>query len=99
MNYLEILKVGSKILQTSNIKSFNLDSEILLSSVLKLKRSKIILNFEKNINKVEEKNYFNLIERRRKNEPVSYILGYKEFWKSTFKVDKNVLIPRPDTEI
>ena len=99
MNYLEILKVGSKILQTSNIKSFNLDSEILLSSVLKLKRSKIILNFEKNINKVEEKNYFNLIERRRKNEPVAYILGYKEFWKSTFKVDKNVLIPRPDTEI
>ena len=39
------------------------------------------------------------IERRRKNEPVAYILGYKEFWKSTFKVDKNVLIPRPDTEI
>jgi len=99
MNCQEILNEGSKILKLNNIKSFNLDSEILLSSVLKLERSKLILNLNKNVKYKDKKNYFNLIERRKKNEPVAYITGYKEFWKDTFKVNRNVLIPRPDTEI
>ena len=99
MNYQEIIKQGSKILKLNNIKSFNLDSEILLSSILKLDRSKLILNLSKKIKDKDKKNYFNFIERRKKNEPVAYITGYKEFWKNKFKVDKNVLIPRPDTEI
>ena len=99
MNYQEIIKEGSKILKLNNIKSFNLDSEILLSSILKLDRSKLILNLNKKIKDKDKKNYFNFIERRKKNEPVAYITGYKEFWKNKFKVDKNVLIPRPDTEI
>ena len=99
MNYQEIIKQGSKILKVNNIKSFNLDSEILLSSILKLDRSKLILNLSKKIKDGDKKNYFNFIERRKKNEPVAYITGYKEFWKNKFKVDKNVLIPRPDTEI
>ena len=99
MNCQEILNEGSKILKLNNIKSFNLDSEILLSSVLKLERSKLILNLNKNIKYKDKKNYFNLIERRKKNEPVAYITGYKEFWKDTFKVNRDVLIPRPDTEI
>ena len=99
MNCQEILNQGSKILKLNNIKSFNLDSEILLSSVLKLERSKLILNLNKNVKHKDKKNYFNLIERRKKNEPVAYITGYKEFWKDTFKVNRNVLIPRPDTEI
>ena len=99
MNYQEIIKQGSKILKLNNIKSFNLDSEILLSSILKLDRPKLILNLSNKIKDKDKKNYFNFIDRRKKNEPVAYITGYKEFWKNKFKVDKNVLIPRPDTEI
>ena len=99
MRYQEIINEGSKILKLNNIKSYNLDSEILLSSTLKLDRSQLILNLDKEINKIEKKNYFNFIERRKKNEPIAYITGYKEFWKNKFKVDKNVLIPRPDTEV
>ena len=98
MNYQEILNQGSKILKLNNIKSYNLDSEVLLSSTLKLNRSQLILNLDKKIENKEKKNFFNLIERRKKNEPIAYIVGYKEFWKSIFKVDRNVLIPRPDTE-
>ena len=99
MNYQEILNQGSKILKIKEIKSYNLDTEILLSSTLNLDRSQLLLNLDKKIKDQEKKKFFNFIQRRSKNEPVAYITGYKEFWKSNFKVDRNVLIPRPDTEI
>ena len=98
MNYQEILFEGSKILKFNNIKSFNLDSELLLSSILKIDRSNLILNLEKEIKNNETKFFFDFIERRKKNEPIAYITGYKEFWKNKFKVNNNVLIPRPDSE-
>ena len=98
MKYQEILNRGSKILKLNNIQSYNLDSEILLSSTLKLDRSQLILNLDKKIANQKKKDFFNFIKRRMNNEPIAYITGYKEFWKSSFKVDKNVLIPRPDTE-
>ena len=98
MKYQEALFQGSKILKFNNIRSFNLDSEILLSSSLQLDRSQLILNLDKKIKNKEKEFFFNYIERRKKCEPIAYITGYKEFWKNKFKVDKNVLIPRPDTE-
>ena len=98
MKYQEILNKGSKILELKDIKSFDLDSQILLSSILKLDRAQLLLNLDKKIEVNERKNFFKFIERRSRNEPIAYITGYKEFWKSSFKVDNNVLIPRPDTE-
>jgi release factor glutamine methyltransferase len=99
MKYQKILNQGSEILKLNNIKSFCLDSELLLSSTLNLDRSSLLLNLDKKI-KIEEKDFFfSLIERRKRNEPLAYITGYKEFWKNKFRVDKNTLIPRPDTEI
>ena len=98
MRYQEVINEGSKILKLNNIKSYNLDSEILLSTTLNLDRSQLLLSLDKIIENKEKEIFFNYIERRRRNEPIAYITGYKEFWKSKFKVDKNVLIPRPDTE-
>ncbi len=99
MNYLEILNKGSKILKINKIKSFNLDSEILLSLSLKLERSQLLLNLNKKIKTQDKKTFFEFINRRKRNEPIAYITGYKEFWKYRFKVDNNVLVPRPETEI
>ncbi len=98
MKYHEILNQGSKILKLNKIKSYSLDSEILLSSLLNVDRSQLIINHNKIVKNNEKKIFFFLINRRKKNEPISYITGYKEFWNNNFKVDKNVLIPRPDTE-
>ena len=98
MKYQEILNQGSKVLKLNDIKSYNLDSEILLSLTLKIERSQLLLNLDKRIENKEKKNFYNFIERRSNNEPIAYITGYKDFCKSKFKVDKNVLIPRPDTE-
>ena len=41
----------------------------------------------------------NLIERRKKGEPVAYLTRKKEFWKNEFYINQNVLVPRPDTEL
>ena len=99
MNYLDALNYGSKLLKLNNIKSYNIDTELLLSDVLNYTREKLLLNLN---NKIEKKmlNKFNKLVSRRKNfEPIAYILNEKEFWKYNFKVNNEVLIPRPETEI
>ena len=58
MKYQEILNRGSKILKLNNIKSYNLDSEVLLSNILKLDRSQLILNLDKKIENKEKKKLF-----------------------------------------
>ncbi len=98
MNYREILNKGSQILKLNNIKSYILDSEILLSKTIKKDRSQLLLSLDKKISEKKIKIFFEYINRRKKNEPIAYITGFKEFWKNNFKVNKDVLIPRPDTE-
>ena len=99
MNYDVVLNKASNLLKNSSIKNFKLDSEIILSKTLNLSREELLLNLNNKININDLKIFKNLILRRRKKEPVAYILGYKEFWKEKFKVNSSVLIPRPDTEI
>ena len=65
MKYQEALFQGSKILKFNNIRSFNLDSEILLSSSLQLDRSQLILNLDKKIKNKEKEIFFNYIARRK----------------------------------
>ena len=99
MNTLDLINLGSIKLKKSNIKSFRLDSELLLSKVLSRKREEILINLDKKIqlNKIEK--FYSLIERRSKREPIAYILKEKEFWSKSFEVDKFTLIPRPETEL
>ena len=98
MDYSEILSNATDMLKKELINNPSLDSEIILSNVLKINRDKLLLNLDKTINNNEITKFNNLIDRRKKKEPVAYIVGYKNFWKSSFKVNKDVLIPRPETE-
>ena len=99
MNIFEAIKKGDKILKKHGIKSYKLDSEILMSKVFQKNRVDIILNSNKNLSDKEIIHYNNLIEQRSKKKPIAYLVGKKEFWKYEFDVTKDVLIPRPDTEI
>jgi release factor glutamine methyltransferase len=99
MNIENTLSYGVKILTKFNIKTPKLDSEILLSKVISKDRKYIILNSCEEINKKILDDFNNLIQRRKKGEPIAYITNNKEFWNDSFYVDKNVLIPRPDTEL
>ena len=99
MNYQEILERGSRALKTNKIKNPNLDSELILSKVLNKTREQILINFNDFINQKQLQKFNNYLSRRKKNEPIAYILGFKHFWKYKFLINKSVLIPRPDTEI
>ena len=98
MNYQTALMIGEKKLNEKNTKNSRLDSEILLSSTLRIQREEMMLTLNNYISKKELNYFIKLINRRRQKEPVAYIVGYKEFWKNKFKVNNSVLIPRPETE-
>jgi release factor glutamine methyltransferase len=99
MNIKNTLNYGLGILNDYNINSSILDSELLLARAIKKDRQYVILNLKEKMNKDALKIFCNLIERRKKGEPVAYLTNKKEFWNEIFYIDKNVLIPRPDTEI
>ena len=95
----DILNWAAEYLKSLNIPSDRLDSEVLLSFILKKDRTYLYTNSEKPILPEEHKKFKELIERRGRREPVSYITGEKEFWSLKFKVSRDTLIPRPETEI
>ena len=99
MNYLSALNFGTNLLKKTKIKSYSLDAELLLSYVSKFSREKLLINLNKKIKEKILYNYKLNLKRRKKNEPIAYILKKKEFWRYNFYVNKNVLIPRPETEI
>ena len=99
MNIFEAIKKGDTILRESGIESYKIDSEILMSRVIKKNRADIILNSKTELSQKDYNLYENLIIQRSKQKPIAYLTGKKEFWKYEFSVTKDVLIPRPDTEI
>ena len=99
ININSLLNDGQKILSNSSIKTSMLDAEILLCCALKRSFKEVVIDRKIKI-KINEINiYKDLIKRRKLGEPVAYIVKNKEFWKHSFYVDRNVLIPRPDSEI
>jgi release factor glutamine methyltransferase len=99
MNIENILKEGISILQKNKIANPQLDSEILLSNSIKRDKKHIILNPKEVLNSEQLGKFKSLIERRKKGEPIAYLINKKEFWKDEFFVNKDVLIPRPDSEL
>jgi release factor glutamine methyltransferase len=93
------LDYGMNILKANKIQNPYLDSEILLSESIKKNKKHIILNSKETLSREQLKNFYNFIERRKKGEPIAYLINKKEFWKNEFYINKNVLIPRPDTEL
>ena len=99
MNAFETIKFGSNLLKEKEISSFILDSEILLSKILKKTREDILINLDQKINSKNISAYKEYLQRRSNNEPIAYILGEKEFWSKIFYVNTSTLIPRPETEL
>ena len=99
MSSEKIIEQASKILKNHNIQSHELDAQLILSNIMKVKREYLITNNKLTIpEKIIEK--YNLaIKRRIKRAPVAYITGKKEFWSDNYLVNRGTLIPRPETEL
>ena len=98
MKIQTLLNEGNKKLISCS-QSAKLDVEILLSEAIKKNREYLIINFKKKVDNKNIKLFKKMLNKRKKGEPIAYILNKKEFWKNSFYVDRNVLIPRPDTEV
>lgn len=94
----QALEDGIKKLTATKISSPHLDAEVLLAWLLKSEREKVLAHPEKKLTLSQNDKFKQLIARRAKYEPIAYIIGSKEFYGLRFKVNKNVLIPRPETE-
>ena len=98
MKTTQLLDFGSNILRSKKIISHRIDSEVILSYILKISREKLLIKEDKVCNENIIK-FRSLISRRLKQEPVAYIIARKEFRSEDFFVDKKSLIPRPETEL
>jgi release factor glutamine methyltransferase len=75
-----------------------LDAEVLLAFALDTTRMQLIIDAKRPLGEAELTCFRDLVKRRRKKEPVAYVRGVREFYGRNFKVDRRVLVPRPDTE-
>lgn len=73
--------------------------ELLWCGVLGISRASLRAHPEFTLNKAAELQVNQWVARRKQGEPMAYILGQKEFWSLPLKVNQDVLIPRPETEL
>lgn len=99
MKIKDLILKATNILKENDIESYNLDSRLLLAHVLGKDKLYILVNIDEEVSLEDEKKFFDLVEMRRENMPMQYILGHVEFMGMEFIVKEGVLVPRGDTEI
>ena len=99
MTVLEAIEKSRVFLHSKGLESARLESEWLLGHVLNLPRLQLYLNFERILNEAETARLRELVKRRASREPLQHLLGTAQFCGLEIEVDRNVLIPRPETEL
>lgn len=95
----QLLAEGAGRLSAAGVDLPGLDARLLLGAVLGLDHAKLILSQGDNVEDNLAHQYENHLVRRIAREPVSRILGTREFFGRNFSLDSSVLDPRPDTEV
>ncbi len=95
----EYLGNATSLLEKTGIHTSRLDAEVLAAHALCIERYKILTDTNRELTETEISAIDRLIERRQNFEPVAYITGVKEFYSLEFLVTRDVLIPRPETEL
>ena len=94
----EALNYGMKALSTSGLSQSKLDAKLLIKNQLDFNDEDFIKSLNHYISLKDFESYKLKILRRMNHEPIAHITGQKDFWKNTFSVSKDTLIPRPDSE-
>jgi len=95
---IKLIQWAAGYFDSHHIDSPRATAEILLAHVISADRIDLYLRYDQPLNSDELSRFKTLIKRRANREPVAYILGHKEFWSMDLEVNRNVLIPRPETE-
>ena len=98
MNYRELYDYGRERLRKANIPEAELDARLLLEEVCGTDRNYLLVHGEQPVAGEQQSSFFAWIEKRSRHIPLQHILGCQEFMGLRFKVTKDVLIPRQDTE-
>jgi release factor glutamine methyltransferase len=93
-----VLRWATDDFRARGIESPRLDAELLLARALGATRIQLIIDAKRPLDSGELARVRELVKRRRTREPIAYILGEREFYGRVFRVDRRVLVPRPDTE-
>ena len=99
MTVIEAIQKSTEFLGKKNVESPRLQTELLLAYLLKMPRMKLYLNFDRVLLPVEIDSLRELIKRRGQREPLQHIVGSTSFCGYEISVTRNVLIPRPETEL
>jgi release factor glutamine methyltransferase len=95
---IDLLKTSEQFLFNRGIENPRLNAELLLGATLKMSRVELYMAFERPLNEDELEEYRKQIKQRSLHKPLQYIIGSTEFMGFPFKVNQDVLIPRPETE-
>ena len=99
MTVLESIQKSTDFLAKKGVDSPRLQSELLLAHVLKTQRLKLYLDFARALTEAETISLRELVQRRGAREPLQHILGTASFCGLELKVTRDVLVPRPETEL
>lgn len=99
MKLISILEKSIKKLSLAGIDNPGLDARVLLKHALNTDDVFLVTHPKAPLTNAQYQKFRRLIRRRKKGEPVAYLVGHKEFYGLDFMVNKNVLVPRPETEM
>jgi len=98
MRVIDLLRIAANELILAGIDGGELDGQLLLGACLHKSRTELFLAADTEVPDEARHVFLRYLERRKRREPVAYILGEREFWSLPFIVNPSVLIPRPETE-
>lgn len=98
LTLLEIVKRTTEFFAKRDVESPRLNAELIAAHALGMNRMQIYLQFERPLSEAQLEAIRALVRRRAQREPLSYVLGEAAFGDLMLKVDKRVLVPRPETE-
>ena len=101
MRISELLKKSTSFLELNTSQSLEeskIEAHSILMQVLNLNKTALYENYNHKINKISQKKIDDILSLRKNKIPLSYILNSHTFYEDSFYIDKNVLIPRPETE-
>ncbi|MDR3183261.1 MAG: peptide chain release factor N(5)-glutamine methyltransferase [Planctomycetaceae bacterium] len=93
-----LLEWTQDFFESKGIEKPKLEAALLLAAAMKMQRIQIYAHYDTAATEEQRAVFRDFVKRRGNGEPAAYLVGQKEFYSLPFKVDWNVLIPRPETE-